>query len=62
MPFLLHGQGFPVHKYFRGLMFFYGLQMHLLTPNGILNITYFITLCELFLGIEPHFGLRRQYF
>lgn len=43
-------------------MFFYGLQMHLLTPNGILNITYFITLCELFLGIEPHFGLRRQYF
>jgi hypothetical protein len=35
----------------------YGVQLHHLTPNSLLHIACFITLCESFLGIEPHFIL-----
>lgn len=61
LPFLLHGFGFPLHPFFRGLHF-YALQLHHRTPNWILHIACFITLCEAFQGIEPHFGLWRKYF
>jgi hypothetical protein len=40
----------------------YGVQLHQLTPNSILHIACFITLCESFLGIEPHFLLWKYLF
>ena len=52
-----HGLGFPLHPFFRGLMFYYGLDFHDLAPNYILNISAFIVMCEAFLCIKPHFGL-----
>jgi hypothetical protein len=55
--FLLCGLSLPAHEFLRGLLFVYGVQLHQLTPNLILHITCFITLCESFLGIEPHFLL-----
>ena len=45
-----------------GLLFFYGLRLHDLTPEGILHIRTFITLCKAFLGIAPHFTLWRWVF
>ena len=38
-------------------MFYYGLDFHDLAPNFILNISAFIVVCEVFLRIQPHFGL-----
>jgi hypothetical protein len=38
------------------------VQLHQLTPNSILHIACFMTLCESFLGIEPHFLLWRSIF
>ena len=38
-------------------MFYYGLDLHDLAPNFILNISAFIVMCEAFLRIRPHFGL-----
>jgi hypothetical protein len=38
------------------------VQLHQLTPNSILHIACFVTLCESFLGIEPHFLLWRSVF
>jgi hypothetical protein len=40
----------------------YGVQLHQLTPNSILHIACFITFCESFLGIEPHFLLWKFLF
>jgi hypothetical protein len=40
----------------------YGVQLHQLTPNSILHIACFFTLCESFLGIEPHFLLWKFLF
>jgi hypothetical protein len=55
--FLLRGLSLPAHEFLRGLLFVYGVQLHQLTPNSILHIACFITLCESFLGIDPHFLL-----
>jgi hypothetical protein len=35
----------------------YGLELLHLTPSGILHIAAFITLCEAYMGIEPHVNL-----
>jgi hypothetical protein len=36
--------------------------LHHLTPSGILHIAAFVTLCEAYMGIEPHFDLWMHFF
>jgi hypothetical protein len=60
--FLQRGLSLPAHEFLRGLLFVYGVQLHQLTPNSILHIAYFITLCESFQGIKPHFLLWKYLF
>jgi hypothetical protein len=62
LSFLLRGLSLLAHEFLRGLLFVYGVQLHQLTPNSILHIACFVTLCESFLGIEPHFLLWRSSF
>ena len=51
------GFALPVGAFFRGLLFFYGLEVTHLKPNSIAQIAIFIHLCEAFLGIAPHLNL-----
>ena len=60
--FFQRGLSVPVHPFLRGLLYWYGLELHNLNPNGLLHVSCFITLCECFLGIEPHFALWKQLF
>ena len=53
------GFALPAGALFRGLLFFYGLEVTHLKPNSITQITIFILLCEAYLGIAPHFNLWR---
>jgi hypothetical protein len=62
LAFLLRGLSLPPHPFLRGLLFAYGIQLRDLNPNTILHIACFITLCECFLGIEPHWALWHQIF
>ena len=62
VPYLIRGLRFPIHPFLRGLLEFYGLQLHHLTPASILHIVGFVALCELFLGIKPHFVLWKRLF
>jgi hypothetical protein len=62
LAFLLRGLSFPAHEFIRGLLFVYGVQLHQLTPNSILHIACFVTLCESFLGIKPHWILWKFLF
>jgi hypothetical protein len=62
LAFILRGLSLPPHPFLRGLLFAYGIQLHDLNPNTILHIACFITLCECFLGIEPHWALWRWIF
>ena len=59
---LLRGLGFPIHPFLRGLLEFYGLQLHNFTPASILHIASYVALCELFLGCEAHFELWKRLF
>ncbi|KAK1649005.1 hypothetical protein QYE76_066810 [Lolium multiflorum] len=59
---LIRGLSTPIHDFLRGLLFMYGLQLHHLTPNSILHISIFITLCESFLGIQPNWSLWKRIF
>ncbi|KAK1680038.1 hypothetical protein QYE76_040886 [Lolium multiflorum] len=59
---LIRGLATPIHEFLRGLLFVYGLQLHHLTPNSILHIAIFITLCEGFLGTPPNWGLWKRIF
>ncbi|KAK1605687.1 hypothetical protein QYE76_029360 [Lolium multiflorum] len=52
----------PIHEFLRGLLFVYGLQLHHFTPNSILHISIFITLCECFLGVQPSWALWKRIF
>ena len=56
------GLSLPLHRFACDLLYFYGLCLHDLMLEGILHIATFITLCEAFLGIEPHFVLWRWLF
>jgi hypothetical protein len=60
--FYKRGFGAPPHQFLYSLLQFYGLELHHLTPSGILHITTFITLCEAYMGIEPHFNLWNYFF
>ncbi|KAK1682511.1 hypothetical protein QYE76_043359 [Lolium multiflorum] len=59
---LIRGLSPPIHEFLRGLLFVYGLQLHQLTPNSILNVSIFITLCECFLGVQPNWALWKRIF
>jgi hypothetical protein len=62
LAFLLCGLSLPAHEFLRGLLFVYGVQLHQLTLNLILHIACFITMCESFLGIDPHWILWKFLF
>lgn len=62
VPCLIRGLGFSIHPFLRGLLHFYDLQLHHLSPNSIFHIACYVTLWEAFLRCLPHFGLWRRYF
>jgi hypothetical protein len=62
LAFLPHGFSLPAHEFLCGILFVYGMQLHQLTPNLLLHIARFITLCEAFIGINPHWGLWKCLF
>jgi hypothetical protein len=58
-PFHERGLMIPLHPFFQGLLHHYQIELQHLNPNGIQQIAAFITLCEGYLGIKPHFELWR---
>jgi hypothetical protein len=52
----------PSHRFLHSLLQFHGQELHQLTPLGILHMATFVTLCEAYVGIEPHFELWNYFF
>ena len=61
-PYFEQGLGLPCSAFFSGLLHCYRIQLYHLTPNFFVHISIFVHLCEVFLGIEPHFELFRFLF
>ena len=57
-----HGFATPAHKFLRGLLHYYKIELQQLNPNRIQHMVAFVALCEGFLGISPHFDLWRYFF
>jgi hypothetical protein len=51
--FYERGFGMPPHWFLCSLLWYYGLELHHLTPSRVLHITAFVTLCKAYLGIDP---------
>ena len=52
----------PAHKFLRGLLHFYKIELQHLNPKGIQHMVVFVVLYEGFLGISPYFDLWRYFF
>ena len=57
--FYENGFALPAGAFFRGLLFFFGIEVTHLKPNSIAQIAIFIHLCKAFLGITLHFNMWR---
>ena len=60
LSFLFRDLSLPSHEFLHGLLLVYGVQLWQLTPNAILHVVVFITFCECYLGITPHWGLWKS--
>jgi hypothetical protein len=52
----------PSHRFLCSLLQSYGLELHHLTPSGILHMAAFVTLCEAYIGIYPDLILWSHFF
>ena len=57
LAFHERGLGYPVHWFLRRLLNEWGPKLQHLNPTGVLHVAGFITICEAFLGMEPHVDL-----
>jgi hypothetical protein len=62
VSFFERGFNLPVGDFFRGLLYYYQLELVHLVPNSIIVVSTFIHFCEAYLGISPHFLLLRYFF
>ncbi|RLM60257.1 hypothetical protein C2845_PM14G08270 [Panicum miliaceum] len=60
-PFL-RATRLPAHRFFRGFLDTFSLELQHLTSNLVLQLAAFVTLCESFLGIKPHKALFLRLF
>jgi hypothetical protein len=60
--FFERGFNLPAGDFFRGLLYYYRLELVHLVPNSITVVSTFIHFCEVYLGIPPHFLLWRYFF
>ena len=54
--------GYPAHWFLRGLLNEWRLELQHLNPTGVLHIAGLVTVCEAFLGMEPHVDLFWLFF
>ena len=52
----------PASNFFRSFLEFYGLQLHHLTPNMVVLLSAFVTLCEGLIDVLPTIELWREFF
>ena len=54
------GFALPPHPFLLDFLAFTGAQLHHIAPNSVTLLSSFFSLCEGFLGIEPHWNLFRH--
>ena len=62
IPFVRAGLYFPPSDFLLEFLGSYQIQLHHLTPNGVLYLSAFAHFCEVFVGIPPCLLLFRYFF
>jgi hypothetical protein len=62
MAFYERGFSTLSHRFLCSLLQHYGLELHNMSPSGVLHIATFMTLFEAYLGIDPEFDLLNYFF
>jgi hypothetical protein len=62
MVFYERGFDVPSHQCNCSLLRSYGLDLHHLTPSGILLMVASVSLCKDFIGTEPHLNVWSYFF
>jgi hypothetical protein len=62
VAFYERGFGVPLHWFLCSLLQQYSLELHNLTPSGVLHIMAFMTLCDAYMGIDPQVDLWNYFF
>jgi hypothetical protein len=62
MAFYERGFDMPLHPFLPLLLWYYGLELHHLTPSRVLHIAAFVTLCEAYVRIDPELDLWKYFF
>ena len=57
LSFLDRGFGTPAGQLIWALLHYYGVELHNLNPNSIMQAAVFAMVCEGFLGVPPHWNL-----
>jgi hypothetical protein len=52
----------PACPFLHGFLNYYGIKLNHLNLNSILHLSFFVHLCETFLGIPPSITLFRYFF
>lgn len=52
----------PAHRFLRGMLDHYGVQLHELPTNEVQQMATFVALCDSFLGTDTHFDLFTYFF
>jgi hypothetical protein len=60
--FFERGFNLQARDFFRGLLYYYRLELVHLVPNSVTVVSTFIHFCEAYLRIPPHFLLSRYFF
>jgi hypothetical protein len=62
MMFYEQGFGMSSYRFLCSLLQHYNFEQHHLTLSGVLQIVAFMTLCEVYMGIDPEFDLWNYFF
>jgi hypothetical protein len=62
LAFYERGFSAPSHRFLCSLLQHNSLELHHLTPSGVLHIAAFVTMCEVYMRIEPQFDLWNYFF
>jgi hypothetical protein len=54
LSFLERGFRTPAGRLIRAILHYYGMELHNLNPNSVMQAAVFATVCEGFLGVPPH--------
>jgi hypothetical protein len=48
------GLEMPPSQFMQAILHYYGVELHHLAPNSVSQVAIFLTVCEGYLGMEPH--------